>query len=94
MTKSSPRRIARKLAGADGQNGTKSNVVLGYRALEPRMVFDGAFAATADAAADTSRMRHAWSGSAFVFALPSNPPHQTEAQAVGIVAATCGNEKP
>lgn len=48
----------------------------------------------ADAAADASRMRHAWSGSAFVFAHPSNPPHQTEAQAVGIVSASCANVKP
>jgi hypothetical protein len=48
----------------------------------------------ADPASDTSRLRYAWSGSAFVFALPSNPPHQTEAQAVGIVSAKCANEKP
>jgi hypothetical protein len=48
----------------------------------------------ADPAADTSYMHYVWSGSAFVFAHPSNPPHQAEALAVGIVAATCANEKP
>lgn len=48
----------------------------------------------ADPAADISRMRYAWSGSAFVFAHPSNPPHQVEAQAVGIVAANCASVKP
>jgi hypothetical protein len=48
----------------------------------------------ADPAADLSRMRYAYSGSVFVFAHPSNPPHQAEAQAVGIVAATCANAKP
>ncbi len=48
----------------------------------------------ADAAADTTRMHQAWSGSAFVFVHPSNPPHQVDAQAVGIVTATCANVKP
>ena len=46
-----------------------------------------------DAAADASHLHFAWSGSAFVFAHPSNPPHRTEAPAVGIVTATCGSDK-
>jgi hypothetical protein len=48
----------------------------------------------ADPAADTSRTRPVWTGNAFVFAHPSNPPHQAEAQSVGIVVATCGGNKP
>lgn len=48
----------------------------------------------ADAAADMAHVHWAWSGSAFVFAHPSSPPHRKEAPAVGIVVATCGTDKP
>jgi hypothetical protein len=47
-----------------------------------------------DGAADITQMHFAWTGSAFVFAHRSSPPHRPEAPAVGIVAAICGSAKP
>lgn len=61
---------------------------------DKRPVGDDVDVSEADPLADTARTRPVWSGSAFVFAHPSHPPHQLEAHAVGIVVATCGNKGP
>lgn len=50
--------------------------------------------AQADPMAHTARARFVWSGSTFVMAYPTSPPHRTEMQSLGILSATCGSAKP
>ncbi len=47
-----------------------------------------------DPAANAARARSVWSGKAFIFAHPTNPPHRAETQSLGIVSATCGTTTP